>query len=166
MLRFYVCLVSFFHPLPDWILTIWFVFTLVWFHFFTRSKIEFLLYASFLRSLGFISSPAPRLIFTIRFVITFALSHSFTRLRLSFYHTLRFYVSLVSFFYPFPDWIFIIWLGFILLIPSAWKNAVIILISALILITIVKPKRKKEDRWIKILPNCFSLQKWKIVINY
>ena len=36
-LCFYVRLVSFFHPLQDWIITIRFVLTFAWFHSFTRS---------------------------------------------------------------------------------------------------------------------------------
>ena len=117
-LRFYVCLFSFLHPLQVRIFTIRSVLTYAWFYSFTRSQIDFLPYASFWRSLGFIPSPAPRLIF---------------------YHTIRFDICLVSFLHLLSDWMFIIWLCFIysfniITLENCCDNPH----SCLILITLIK----------------------------
>ena len=118
--HFFFCI----HKMNNWIKTILtkhriliFCFVIIsnWLYSFTHSKINFLPYASLLRSLGFILSPLQDWISTIRFVVTVAWFHSFTRPkivflpyasllpsldfiaspapRLNFYHTLGFISS-------------------------------------------------------------------------
>ena len=62
LLLLYEYLISFFfHPVPDWILIFYFVFTNTWFYSFTLSQIEFWSSALFLQKLDFIHSSCPRL---------------------------------------------------------------------------------------------------------
>ena len=108
LFRLYEHLISFIHPLQDWIMILCYVFMNALFYSFIRSQIEFWSSATSLWALDFIHSSAPRLNFDLplRPYKKLDIIHSLAP-RMKFDLLSRLYEYLISFILTLLNWILI-----------------------------------------------------------